>query len=182
MSLEITRSPGLNSCHQAFQSIILSTCCICYLLHLSSSIAYCLLQADIPSSMRLYHILLTPRIWHSSIHLRNPRNSSYVMLFHTHIYYRAQNCHYMLKAYWPCLQNISFNKLGNFFLKYYLKHKKIPHRGDKASLDRCGQQERYHNRVDQEYPKTHFFLNGKNHIKRKNSKTSRNMPNQQYAL
>ena len=30
--------------------------------------------------------------------------------------------------------------------------------GDKASLDRCGQQHRYHNMVDQEYPKTHFFF------------------------
>ena len=59
-----------------------------------------------------------------------------------------------------------------------LKYKtKIPHTGDKASLDRGGQQHQCHRRVDQEYPKTQFFLkNGKNHPQRKNSKTSRNMP------
>ena len=34
-----------------------------------------------------------------------------------------------------------------------------------------------HTGVDQEYPKPQFVLkNGKNHPKRKNSKTSRNMP------
>ena len=35
--------------------------------------------------------------------------------------------------------------------------KKIPHTGDKASLDRCGQQHRYHSRVEQEQPNTQFF-------------------------
>ena len=37
------------------------------------------------------------------------------------------------------------------------QNRKIPHTGDKASLDRCGQQHRCHRRVDQEYPETHFF-------------------------
>ena len=47
----------------------------------------------------------------------------------------------------------------------------------KASFDRCGQQHRYHSRVDLEYPQTRFYLKkGKNHPKRENSKMSRNMP------
>ena len=40
-----------------------------------------------------------------------------------------------------------------------VKFEKIPHTGDKASLDRCGQQHLYHSRVTE-----------KNHPKRKNSK------------
>ena len=60
--------------------------------------------------------------------------------------------------------------------KIKVSYEKIPHAGDKASLDRCGQQHQYHGRVDQEYPKTHFFLNEKNHLKQKNSKTNRDMP------
>ena len=33
-------------------------------------------------------------------------------------------------------------------------YKTIPHTGDKASLNRCGQQHRFHSKVPQEYPRT----------------------------
>ena len=46
-------------------------------------------------------------------------------------------------------------------LQIWSQIKKIPHTGDKASLDRCGQQHQCHRRVDQEYPKTRFFLKQK---------------------
>ena len=36
---------------------------------------------------------------------------------------------------------------------------KIPHTGEKASLDRCGQQHRCHRRVNQECPKTRIIYN-----------------------
>ena len=47
--------------------------------------------------------------------------------------------------------------LKNLFIISAYDDKKIPHTGDKASLDRCGQQYRCHRRVDQEYPKTQFL-------------------------
>ena len=53
---------------------------------------------------------------------------------------------------------------------------KIPHTGDKASLDRCGQQHRCHRRVDQEYPKPDFFEKRK-----KSSKTQKLKNVQRYA-
>ena len=55
-------------------------------------------------------------------------------------------------------------------------NQKIPHKGDKASLDRCGQQHRYHSRVDQEYPKTRIFETWK-----KSSKTQKTQKVQKYA-
>ena len=61
--------------------------------------------------------------------------------------------------------------------------RKIPHTGDKASLDRCGQQHQCHRRVDQEYPKTQFFLKQKKKSpKTQKSEPSRNMTKQRYAL
>ena len=46
------------------------------------------------------------------------------------------------------------------------KLKKILQTGDKASIDRCGQQHRYHSRVDHEYPEIHFFRKTEKIIKR----------------
>ena len=55
--------------------------------------------------------------------------------------------------------------------------------GDKASLDRCGQQHRFHRRLDQEYPKTQFFFLTEKTIQ--NAKTQKRLEicqNQRYAL
>ena len=60
---------------------------------------------------------------------------------------------------------------------------KIPYTGDKASLNRCGQQHRCHRRVDQEYPKNRFFFKTEKIIQ--NSKTQKRLEicrNQRYAL
>ena len=54
--------------------------------------------------------------------------------------------------------------------------KKIPHTGDKASLDRCDSSTDAIRRWTKNTPKPDFFEKGKNHPKRKNSETSRNMP------
>ena len=60
---------------------------------------------------------------------------------------------------------------------------KISHTGDKASLDRCGQQHQCHRRVDQEQPKTRFFWKTEKIIL--NAKTQKCLEickNQRYTL
>ena len=67
--------------------------------------------------------------------------------------------------------------------QYCLSHSKIPHTGDKASLDRCRQQHRCHRRVDQEYPKTRFFEKRKKSNKTQKLKKSLEIcQNQRYGL
>ena len=68
-------------------------------------------------------------------------------------------------------------------LENCIRKLKIPHTGDKASLDRCGQQHRYHSRAVQEYPKTRiFFTNGKIIQNIKTQKHLEICQNQRYAL
>ena len=60
---------------------------------------------------------------------------------------------------------------------------KIPHTGDKAYIDGCGQQHQYHSRVDQEYPKPEFLEKWKKSSKtQKLKKCLEICQNQRYAL
>ena len=68
-----------------------------------------------------------------------------------------------------------------------LSPKRIPktlHMGDKASLDQCGQQshQQQPSRLDQEYPKPHFFLNGRIIQNAKSQKCLKICQNQRYTL
>ena len=66
------------------------------------------------------------------------------------------------------------NKNGQLVRVFVFVIKKIPHTGDKASLEQCKQQHRCHRRVNQEYPKTRFFLE-----KRKKSPKTQKLRNVQ---